>query len=123
LREVFARLRAALTPQVVLLFVLMALFFFSMSSRQDHSLPLENRIARTLSAMDGAGRVEVTIRTREITSSSGMLSSNQTQQIPCGAVAVAQGADDPLVAIKLQEALCSLLALPPSSVSVITGGK
>ena len=39
-----------------------------------------------------------------------------------GAVAVAQGADDPLVCLELQQALCALLGLPASAVSVVTGG-
>ncbi len=38
-------------------------------------------------------------------------------------MAVAQGADDPLVRMQLEQALCALLGLPNSAVSVVTGGK
>jgi len=47
----------------------------------------------------------------------------ETQAIPSGAVAVAQGADDPFVCAQLTQALCALLGLPASSVSVISGGE
>ena len=40
-----------------------------------------------------------------------------------GAVAVAEGAGDPLVRIELEQALCALLGLPASAVSVVTGGE
>ena len=88
----------------------------------DELTALEARTARTLSGVAGAGKVEVTIRTREVAVSSGALGSAQTQQVPCGAVAVAQGADDPQVAMALREALCALLGLPAASVSIVTGG-
>ncbi len=49
--------------------------------------------------------------------------SGRAAEIPCGAMAVAQGADDPLVRMQLEQALCALLGLPISAVSVVTGGK
>ena len=79
-----------------------------------------------LSRMEGAGRVEVTIMTRKTQmGNSGLLSGkpDEAAEIPCGAVAVAQGADDPLVRIQLEQALCALLGLPGTAVSVMAGGK
>lgn len=121
MREILSRLRAALTPQSLAILALLALLFVSLQTRNEDSL--ESRTASTLCAVDGAGRVKVTIRTKDVQQSSGLLGAGQAERVPVGAVAVAQGADDPLVAIRLQEALCALLGLPASSVSVITGGK
>ena len=86
---------------------------------------LEARISRTLCGVEGAGRVEVTIRMQEKEEAGGALGMARKVQnsTPCGAVAVAQGADDPWVAIQLQEALCALLGLAPNAVSVIAGGE
>lgn len=122
MREMLSRLRAALTPQALALFAALAIAFL-LASREGDTQSLESRIARTLSGVEGAGRVEVTIRMREIQSSGSLMGSAQTERSPLGAVAVAQGADDPLVAMQLQEALCALLGLPAASVSVIAGGK
>lgn len=123
MREILSRLRAALIPQAVMLIGALLLAFLLLSSRKGDVLSLESRIERTLSLVDGAGRVEVTIRTQENRMTGGAFGMEKTESIPLGAVAVAQGADDPLVAIQLHEALCALLGLPSSSVSVITGGK
>ena len=42
--------------------------------------------------------------------------------MPVGAIAVMQGADDPVLQLEIQEAICVLLGLPASSVSVMMGG-
>ena len=120
MREILARLRAVISPQALI--ILVALATMLMGMRADASLPLEARIARTLSAVEGAGRVQVTIRMRDAENTTGLGMAKKTQSIPCGAVAVAQGADDPLVALQLHDALCALLGLAPGAVSVITGG-
>lgn len=124
-----SRLRAALTPQAVV-WVALALALMAGSlflGRQDagaQATELERRIARTLSAMEGAGEVRVVIMTREQErgTETAFRAAGTAQQVPCGAVAVAQGADDPLVNMELTQALCALLGLPASSVSVVTGG-
>ena len=124
MKGILSRLRAALTPQAIwLLTALLLLGFGAAAGRQDNTLPLEQRISRTLSSMEGAGRVQVTIREREVALSGGAFASEKKESVPCGAVAVAQGADDPLVAMQLSSALCALLGLPPASVSIVTGGK
>ena len=83
---------------------------------------LESRVERTLSAMEGAGRVQVVIMTRaQQADSSAWGQEDGTAEVPCGAVAVAEGAGDPLVRIELEQALCALLGLPASAVSVVTG--
>ena len=124
LKDVLSRLRAALTPQaVVLLAAALLLCWLAAASQRTGALPLETRLARTLSCMEGAGRVEVTIRTREVASSGGVFGTSVSESVPCGAVVVAQGAQDPLVEMELRQAVCALLALPASSVSVVTGGE
>lgn len=124
MRAFFDRLRAVLTPQAMLLLAVMLLLAAGMSSAYfPEETSLEARISRTLSAMHGAGKVEVTIREREISVSGGAFAQKSTQRIPCGAIAVTTGADDPVVEMQLRSALCALLGLPPSSVSVIAGGE
>ena len=124
MKDVLSRLRAALTPQaVVLLAAALLLCWLAAASQRTGALPLETRLARTLSCMEGAGRVEVTIRTREVASSGGVFGTSVSESVPCGAVVVAQGAQDPLVEMELRQAVCALLALPASSVSVVTGGE
>ena len=123
-KDVLSRLRAALTPQaVMLLAAALLLCWLAAASQRTDASPLEERLARTLSCMDGAGRVEVTIRTREVASSGGALGASVSESVPCGAVVVAQGAQDPLVKMELRQAVCALLGLPASSVSVVTGGE
>ncbi|MCI6269231.1 MAG: hypothetical protein MSP08_00690 [Clostridiales bacterium] len=124
MKDVLSRLRAALTPQaVVLLAAALLLCWLAAASQRTGALPLETRLARTLSCMEGAGRVEVTIRTREVASSGGVFGTSVSESVPCGAVVVAQGAQDPLVEMELRQAVCALLGLPASSVSVVTGGE
>lgn len=119
LKDVLARLRAALTPQAVLMLAALLTLLAVMGQRTGAST-LEERLARTLSGMEGAGRVEVTIRTRETGSALGM---GETERVPCGAVIVAQGAGDPLVEMELRQAVCALLGLPAASVSIVKGGR
>ena len=124
LKDVLSRLRAALTPQAVaLLAAALLLCWLAAASQRTGALPLETRLARTLSCMEGAGRVEVTIRTREVASSGGVFGTSVSESVPCGAVVVAQGAQDPLVEMEMRQAVCALLGLPASSVSVVTGGE
>ena len=123
MREAISKLRAALTPQVLLWLAGLFLLALGLTGRNaDISVSLEQRIEKTLSAVQGAGRVQVVIRAQTV-QEKGALSSPSEKVIISGAVAVAPGADDPLVHLELQEALCTLLDLPPSAVSVMTGGK
>lgn len=123
-KDVLSRLRAALTPQAVLLLAaaLLLVWLASAGQRTDASA-LETRLAKTLSHIDGVGQVEVTIRLREVASSGSTFGAAQIESVPCGAVIVAQGAGDPLVELKLSQAVCALLGLPASAVSVMEGGK
>lgn len=123
MRDFLSRLRAVLSPAALLAVACLMLLVALMSASRDRSsLTLEERASRTLSAMEGAGRVEVTIRTREVLVSGGSFGAERKQEIPCGAIAVAQGADDPLVEMQLREALCALLGVSPASVSIAVGG-
>ena len=127
MREWLMRLRAALTPQALaLLAVALLLLGGALGMRggtgtQRHT-ELEARIGRTLSGMSGAGEVDVVIMTRMVETKGSGFSSGIEESV-CGAVAVAQGADDPIVHLQLQEALCALLGLPASAVSVVAGGE
>ena len=121
MREILARLRAALSPQALLLLAALMVLIAGMSAeRRDSASSLEKRIGETLSAVEGAGDVRVVIRTRDVQTAGA---SRQMQTAAAGAVAVASGADDPMVRMMLEEALCALLGLPPSAVSVMAGGK
>ena len=120
-----SRLRAALTPQA-LLFLAAVLLLAGMvlsSDRQSGETTLEKRIGAALSAVDGAGDVRVVIAVREKEAFSALgYSEKQSGEVPTGAVAVAPGAGDPFVKAELTQALCALLGLPASAVSVVTGG-
>jgi len=122
MQALFARLRAALTPQaLVMLALLLLLAGGMMAGGAEPSASLERRIERTLSAMEGAGRVHVVVRTQTMEAGGAAQAKQQSRVL--GAVAVASGADDPIVRLELQEALCTLLGLPPSAVHVMAGGE
>ena len=75
----------------------------------------ERRIAQVLSAIEGAGRVEVALYyAKERESTMGI--SQNTQ--PTGAVVVAQGAENLEVRLSLIRAIRTLLGLPESAVDV-----
>lgn len=122
-----SRLRSLLTPQVLLLLLALVLFgaLWGAGSADSGQTSLEARAAKVLSDVQGAGEVSVVISMRSTGGRSSTLSLSETaqEQVPSGAVAVAQGADDPFVCAQLTQALCALLGLPPSAVSVIPGGK
>ncbi|MBR2718705.1 MAG: hypothetical protein IKB78_05325 [Clostridia bacterium] len=90
----------------VALCLLLALAENTTSSATDE----ESRLARVLSAMSGAGDVEVAVFYQEETA------------LPCGAVIVAQGADDVTVRLQLTRAACTLLGLEASQVEVFKLG-
>lgn len=106
------RIKAVFTPQVIaLLGLALALFGFSCFTTQEKNQSLEVRASKVLSQVEGAGKVEVAIMVRKSdTTDTGLLSrkSGREAEIPCGAIAVAQGADDPLSVMRLNRpfALC-----------------
>lgn len=126
---IIRRLRAAVTPQALALIGAAMLLFLLALRPQERQTDLEERAANVLSQMEGAGKVSVVVMTKPAQQASGTgfgalsASSGMDGEVPCGAVAVAQGADVPLVQMQLTQALCSLLGLPASAVSVVTGGK
>lgn len=122
MRDILLKLRAALTPQALLVLALALLLSMSFAQKEDSRTALERRTEQALAAISGAGQVKVVIRMRETSRQTG-LAAAASEKAPCGAVAVAQGADDPWVQIQLQEALCALLGLPASAVSVAAGGE
>lgn len=64
----------------------------------------ESRISRVLSAIEGAGRVEVAVYYEE--------------SVPCGAVVVAQGASDIAVQLRLVSAVSTLLGIDQGRVAI-----
>lgn len=64
----------------------------------------ESRISRVLSAIDGAGTVEVAVYYEE--------------SLPCGAVVVAEGAGDVAVQLRLVSAVTTLLGISQDRVAI-----
>ena len=122
MHDLLARLRAVFTPHagVILAAALLAGSFLLSTGHAPSAI--EKRAARVLSSAAGAGKVEVVIMMRTHENAGGR-ADRKGQGTPVGAIAVAQGADDPAVCLELQQALCSLLSLPASSVSVVAGRK
>lgn len=71
----------------------------------DHTQDTDRRIARVLSEMQGAGKVEVAV-----------VYDNET--VPCGAVVIADGASSISVRLRLESAVATLLGLSPDCVAV-----
>lgn len=120
------RLRAAFTPWLLALLLVLALLGIRgmAADAKEEGTQLERRAQQVLSQVNGAGEVSVAIYMREAeeqTKGLGLSAATQ-EKIPVGAVAVAQGAQDPFVCAQLTQALCALLGLPASAVSVIWGG-
>lgn len=70
----------------------------------DDSSSEESRISRVLSAIEGAGTVEVAVYYEDAA--------------PCGAVVVADGADDIAVQLRLLSAVTTLLGISQNRVSI-----
>lgn len=123
-KQVIERIKSSCTPALLVLLVLAAVWVLSLTGRTESSgmTQLEARISRTLSQTEGAGKVKVVIRTVKQSQQSKSLSlyGSGAEEIPCGAVAAAEGANDPLVRMKLTQALCALLGLHASQVEVIS---
>ena len=123
MKTLLLRLRAVLTPNVliVLLVILLVISGTRFSGQKTYTESLEHRASEVLSMVHGAGKVHVVIRMRKLSEKNGALGM-QTLEVPCAAVAVAEGADDPIVCHLLEQALCVLLDLSASAVSIVTGG-
>ena len=74
----------------------------------------ERRIAEVLSAIDGAGRVEVALYYQK----TDVVFGETAQSKPCGMVIVAEGAQDLQVRLTLIRAARTLLNLPENAVDV-----
>ncbi len=68
----------------------------------------EARAARILSAIDGAGSVEVAI----------FYTDEEAGTVPCGAVVVAEGAGDVAVRLRLSQAVSTLFGLENDSIEI-----
>ena len=76
----------------------------------------EARLSRVLSAIEGAGQVEVAVFYDE-----NAQDGEKTASVPVGAVVVAQGADDVAVRIRLIRAVTTLTGLDNAKVEVFRG--
>lgn len=123
MKDLLLRLRAALTPQALIVLALTLLLSISLMHKGDQRTDLEKRTESALAAISGAGKVNVVIRTRKTSRQTGLTAAAGEGEVPCGAIVIAQGADDPWVQIQLQGALCALLGLPSSAVSIVAGGE
>lgn len=124
MKGLIGRLRAAFSMPVLFTLLLAASLLLMLKNDSTPSrtaTQLEARISETLSHIEGAGRVEVVIRTRTLsqTQNTGFAGSTKNEEVPCGAVAVAQGAENPVVRMKLTQALCALLGLQAADVDVL----
>ena len=117
MRDVLSRLRAARIPQAAMIFAALMLIYWLSGAEADSAL--ERRISQTLSRVEGAGRVEVTIAMQTAGAPQRTLGADRGEQTPCGAVAVAQGADDPLVKLAITEAVSKVTGLRSDKISVI----
>ena len=75
-----------------------------LSTSTDDSSSEESRISRVLSAIEGAGIVEVAVYYEDA--------------VPCGAVVVADGAGDVAVQLRLLSAVTTLLGINQNRVSI-----
>lgn len=75
-----------------------------LGSQSENASTEESRISRVLSAIDGAGAVEVAVYYEE--------------SIPCGAVVVAEGAGDVAVQLRLMSAVTTLLGIDQGRVAI-----
>lgn len=120
MKKALFSLKGSFVPVILALFALM--LFASLENHQtDKMTSLEDRIAHTLSFSEGVGEVSVVIRTvKQNRQNAGIGIYTDAEEIPCGAIAVAAGADDPLIKMRLTNALCALLGLQPSQVEVVS---
>ena len=126
-KDWMGKLRAALSPPVLFALLIAALLLTLVrtgDAGERTMTELEVRVSRTLSGIEGAGKVDVVIRTQSASVQAAFGEAAQSAEVPCGAIAVAQGADDPVVRMKLTQALCALLGLQSANVDVLamTGG-
>lgn len=75
-----------------------------LGNQEEYAATGESRISRVLSAIDGAGAVDVAIYYED--------------SLPCGAVVVAEGASDVAVHLRLCSAVTTLLGIDQSRVAV-----
>lgn len=73
----------------------------------------EARAAQIFSAIEGAGTVDVAI----------FYPGNDESSIPCGAVLVADGADDIAVRLRLSQAASALLGIDISEIGIFKRGE
>lgn len=125
MERIMERLRAVLSmPIALVILLLLSLMLLSRGQVNGNMAQerLERRVEQALSQIEGAGCVQVIIRTHAVSekaNGSGLITRSEGERIPCGAIAIAQGAGDPVVNMRITSALCALLGLQASQVDVL----
>lgn len=122
MKRIVSIIKESITPACLILLVVAVLLLMLSGRTQGSSMTqLEARISETLSRMEGAGKVRVVIRTAMKSGQSKALGAYSTnEEVPCGALAIVEGGSDPLIRMRLTDALCALLGLHTSQVDVIS---
>ncbi len=92
--------------------------------QSSNTTDLEKRLAHVLSAVEGAGRVEVIVHTlaeepAQTVGAFGTVSAQKAGEKPSGVIVVAEGAERLQVRLDLARAVQTLLGLPASAVEVL----
>ena len=124
MKRIWERLRAAVpAPAALAVAAAFALMLIAGGGGRESggNTGLEARVSRALSQIAGAERVEVVIRTKTLeVQGSGFSAGGTAQEIPCGAIAVVEGAQDPYLRVQVAQALCALLGLQAAQVDVLS---
>lgn len=126
MKQIWARLRAAIpAPAALALLIAFAwvLLFRGENTFATDVTRLERRVGRTLSRIEGVQRVDIVIRTIAFEAQGErtvFAEGRASQEVPCGAVAVVDGAQDPYVRAQIIQALCALLGLQAAQVEVLS---
>ena len=123
MKKISDSLKGSFSP-VMCILIILSFFLMQMFSGNGDGIgktQLEKRISQALSLNEGVESVNVIIRTTKLNrQSAGMSAYIQAEEVPCGAIAILKGNDDPLMKVKLTNALCALLGLQSSQVEVIS---
>lgn len=107
---------------LALVFVSLLLYFVSSPVNAGETAD-EQRLAKTLSMIEGAGEVSVYIPESDAAQSAFSYSDTKEDDAanPKGVIIIASGADDPMVRIKLISAAAAALGINENNVKVYRG--
>ena len=115
--------KAACAPSLLLtiLIAICLILCNGAQSRVDSEMTrLEISTSEIIGSIDGVEEAKVIIRTRTIQNQlETILGRSKTEEIPCGALAAIKGEDNPVIQMRITQALCAVLGLQQSEVDVI----